>query len=239
MGRSGTTPNRRRGLAGRSWIGPSLLKCEHERMNNDTEHGAKRSRLLRAAVAVAVIILGAGCSSGHDATVIGGSFQFTSPGGKTEFAYPPGQRGTINELSGPKVGGGTVGLSDFSGHIVVVNLWGAWCPACRAETDDLLVAEKILRPRGIEFMGLDVKDNPGAGAAFQQESHIPYPSIEDPGMRTLLSLRGYPSGAIPSTFVLDRDHRVAHIWLGPVNASQLVETIKTLDTAATVPTNNR
>lgn len=206
-----------------------------------TPRAVKRSRVrrVRATVAAALVAVAAGCSTGHDAAVFGGSFQFTSPGGKTEFAYPPGQRGAINDLSGPKVGGGTVGLSDFAGQIVVVNLWGAWCTACRAEADDLKVAEELLRPRGIKFMGLDVKDNPGAGAAYQQEKGIPYPSIEDPGMRTLLSLRGFPSSAIPSTFVLDRDHRVAHIWLGSVRAAQLVETIKPLDTSATAPTATR
>lgn len=206
-----------------------------------TAPSVKRSRFrrARAVVAVALVAVVAGCSTGHDAAVIGGSFQFTSPGGKTEFAYPPGQRGTINDLSGPRVGGGTVGLSDFAGQVVVVNLWGAWCIACRAEADDLKVAEQLLRPQGVNFLGLDVKDNPGAGAAYQQEKGIPYPSIEDPGMRTLLSLRGFPSSAIPSTFVLDRDHRVAHIWLGSVRAAQLVETIKALDIAATVATGTR
>ena len=40
-------------------------------------------------------------------------------------------------------------------------------------------------------------------------------------MRTILSLRGYPVGSIPSTIVVDRQHRVAHIWLLPVTEKHL------------------
>jgi peroxiredoxin len=54
---------------------------------------------------------------------------------------------------------------------------------------------------------------------------VSYPSIFDTSMRTLLSIRGYPATAIPSTIVLDRQHRVAHIWLDAVTTQQLVDAI--------------
>ena len=44
-------------------------------------------------------------------------------------------------------------------------------------------------------------------------------------MQTLLSLRGFPTAAIPSTIVLDRQRRVAHIWLRPVTEAQMVKVI--------------
>ena len=41
-----------------------------------------------------------------------------------------------------------------------------------------------------------------------------YPSIYDPSMRTLIALGGnYPTSVIPSTLVLDRQHRVAAVFL--------------------------
>lgn len=87
------------------------------------------------ALIVAVGLALGGCSTGADATVNGGTFQFTSPGGKTEFSYPAAERGAVGELSGPQVGDSTaVALSSFRGKVVVLNAWGAWCPECRAET---------------------------------------------------------------------------------------------------------
>jgi len=87
------------------------------------------------ALIVAVGLALGGCSTGADATVNGGTFQFTSPGDKTEFFYPAAERGAVGELSGPQVGDSTaVALSSFRGKVVVLNAWGAWCPECRAET---------------------------------------------------------------------------------------------------------
>lgn len=187
--------------------------------------------VLRKAVLLvaALALLLSGCSAGTDATVAGGTFVFTSPGGKTEFAYPTGQRGKIGELSGPEVGSdGTVALSGYAGKVVVLNAWGSWCSDCRAETDSLIVAANLLHPLGAQFLGLDLKDHPGAGADYQRQKSIPYPSIEDFAMRTLISIRGFPTGSIPATIVLDHDHRVAHIWLRTVSDTELVPVVKGL-----------
>ena len=41
------------------------------------------------------------CSTGSDAVAQGGTFDFVSPGGQTDIFYdPPGERGTIEDLSG-------------------------------------------------------------------------------------------------------------------------------------------
>jgi peroxiredoxin len=171
----------------------------------------------------------AGCAAGNDATVYGGSFTFTSPGGKSEFSYPADQRKNLDELSGPDLSGKkTVSLSDYTGKIVVINFWGSWCPPCRDEAGQLQAASVALAPMGVQFLGIDVKDEPGAGAAFNASKQITYPSIFDPGQRTLLSIRGFPTGSIPSTIVLDKQHRVAHIWLQEINSGDLKNVITPL-----------
>jgi hypothetical protein len=49
---------------------------------------------------------------------------------------------------------------------------------------------------------------------------VSYPSIYDPSMRTLLAIRGFPTSAIPSTIVIDKQGRVAHILLDPITDPQ-------------------
>lgn len=83
-------------------------------------------RRLVIAAAVSALLL-TGCS-GRDAVAQGGTFEFVSPGGKTDIFYdPPASRGRPGPLSGPELAdpARSVSLDDFPGQVVVVNVWGA------------------------------------------------------------------------------------------------------------------
>ena len=182
-------------------------------------------RLLAAVVLLAALV--SGCTSGSSE----GTFQLVSPGGQTDFKYAAGDRKPITELAGPELGGTqTLSTSQFKGQVVVLNFWGSWCGDCRVEASDLQDASVSLEPKGVQFLGINVKDGQDAGVGYEKAKRVTYPSIFDPGMRTLLALRGYPSSAIPSTIVLDRSGDVAHIWLGRVTQDQLVETVGAIAT---------
>jgi thiol-disulfide isomerase/thioredoxin len=180
--------------------------------------GGWARRAVTAVLAGSLLLTAAACSTGNDAAVFGGSFTFVSPGGKTEFSYPVEERGTVSDLSGQNLAGdGTVALSDYAGQVVVLNFWGSWCGPCRLEAPALEQAATALDQQGVQFLGINIKDTREAGADFLASKQVSYPSIYDPSMRTLLSIKGFPTGSIPSTIVIDRQGRVAHIWLGPIN----------------------
>lgn len=180
-------------------------------------------RVIRALLLVVVVgLVLAGCSSGKDATVYGGTFTFTSPGGKTEFSYPPGDRKQVGELSGPDLTGKqTISLSEYKGKVVVLNFWGSWCAPCRDEAQSLESAWQKYQAQGVQFVGIDVKDTTSGAQGFTAGKQITYPSIFDPGMRTMLSVRGLPTGSLPVTIVLDKQGRVAHIWLHEITEGDL------------------
>ncbi|MCH9735324.1 MAG: TlpA family protein disulfide reductase [Actinomycetia bacterium] len=175
-----------------------------------------RRRALAAGAALALLPIVVACSTGGDAVAQGGTFDFVSPGGKTEIFYdPPDLRGTIGDLMGPDLfTDEAIHLSDFTGKVVVINVWGAWCAPCRTEIPHLEEVFTATKPLGVQFLGIDVRDRRSAAQDFVTDHNVSYPSIYDPEFRSAIALgRGYPTSVIPTTMVLDRRHRVAAVFL--------------------------
>jgi thiol-disulfide isomerase/thioredoxin len=182
---------------------------------------------------VAVVLLLAGCATGTDAVARGGTFEFVSPGGKTDIFYdPPTQRSSVSELSGDSLTepGATVSLSRYRGQVVVLNVWGSWCGPCRSEADDLAQVANATADQGVQFIGIDVRDSRQAGADFARDFGLSYPSIFDPPGRTLFALKGLPRSVVPLTVVLDRQHRVAAMFLHAVHAQDLQPVLQRIAT---------
>ncbi|HTM84451.1 MAG TPA: TlpA disulfide reductase family protein [Mycobacterium sp.] len=182
-------------------------------------------RVLVIAVAALMALL-TGCSTGDDAVAQGGTFEFVAPGGKTDIFYdPPESRGRPGELTGPDLldPARTLSLDDFAGQVVVINVWGQWCAPCRTEITALQQVYEATRDQGVAFLGIDVRDNNRQAAVdFVTDRNVTFPSIYDPAMRTMIAFGGrYPTTVIPSTVVLDRQHRVAAVFLRELIADDL------------------
>lgn len=188
-------------------------------------------RTLTAACAAVAVV--AGCSTGSDAVAQGGTFEFVAPGGQTDIFYdPPQDRGTPGPLSGPDLmdTDKTISLDDFKGKVVVINVWGQWCGPCRTEITQLQQVYEATRDKGVAFLGIDVRDNNiDAPRDFIIDRVVTFPSIYDPPMRTMIAFGGrYPTTVIPSTVVLDRQHRVAAVFLRELLAQDLQPVVERL-----------
>lgn len=115
-------------------------------------------------------------------------------------------------LTGPRVGepapdfamttieGKRVSLATYAGKILVVNVWGTWCPPCRSETPDLVRAELALRAHGVAFLGVDTTEQTPIVRAFASAHGIVYPQAID---RDARFARAYDVAYFPSTYVID------------------------------------
>lgn len=184
--------------------------------------GVTGARRLLAPLLAGLVLL-TGCATGSRAVDVnnGGEFRFVAgtPAGKVIAAN---DRARAPEFSGTLLDGGSFSSKQLAGKVAVLNFWGSWCPPCRVETPEFQQVYADVQDKGVQFLGLDVKETDEQFAqAFVQSQRITYPSLYDPRGEVALAFRDYPANAIPSTIILDRHGRVAAVYTGPVKQTDL------------------
>ena len=198
----------------------------------------QRRRTVGAVLAAAAIALPlAGCSQDADkaqnAVATGGNFEFITPGGEKVINYEESERKPLRTFSGEDVRDRdkTISLEDYEGEIVVLNSWGQWCAPCRAEADDLQEIHSELQKRKIgTVLGINVRDyNPQVSNDFLEDNGLKYPSIYDPPFKTAAALGGVPTSVVPTTIVLDKQHRPATVFLRSITAQDVMDVVDKLE----------
>lgn len=111
----------------------------------------------------------------------------------------------------PLGGGPSVTLQSFKGKVVFLNQWATWCPPCVAEMPSIENLYKKFRSNpNVVFAIVSVDQAPGPIEEFVKERDLTMPIYiafgEPPAPLS--------TTAIPATFILDRDFRVASRFVG-------------------------
>ncbi len=191
-----------------------------------TEVGA-RGRL--AVLAVSAALTMSACSGGTDAVDLnnGGQFRFVEATPSGEL-IGVGERGEAPDFGGILLDGGAFDPAGLAGDVVVINFWGSWCGPCRVESPEFQEVYDDVRDEGVSFLGVNVKDVDQLARAFVETHGLTFPSIFDPRGEVTLAFRDFPPTAIPSTILLDRDGRVAAVYVGAVSQDTLRAVLDTL-----------
>ena len=110
---------------------------------------------------------------------------------------------------------GTFSLADFSGKIVVVNLWATWCGPCRREVPEYEKVRKEFAGRGVEFVGLTTEDPRTSSdrvKRFARDFNFGF-RLGWADRETAATLMNGRS-SIPQTLVIAPDGRIISHWRG-------------------------
>ena len=174
--------------------------------------------MARPLLIVAVLaVLATACSG----TAQGDSNGEFIAGDGSAAAIPEADREPAPAVAATTLDGEELALADLDGP-VVVNFWASWCGPCAKEAPALSNVANAYDGK-VSFVGVNVKDQPAAARNFEQDFGVEYPSWEDKASTIAASFGGIGPAALPSTIVLDDQHRVAARLFGAVTEPQLAD----------------
>ena len=130
------------------------------------------------------------------------------------------------EFSFPEASGGLVSGTDprFRGKVVLVDIFGTWCPTCHGAAPVLVQLWHDYHNRGLEIVGLayEVSGDTAVDGAlvrrYREKFAIPFPlllagvNVVEETAATLPQLQGFTS--YPTSIFIGRDGRVRQVYAG-------------------------
>jgi len=111
-------------------------------------------------------------------------------------------------------------VAALKGDVVLVNIFASWCPPCQIEHP---VFMKLAQQKAVPIYGINYKDKPEAATAWLQRLGNPYSGIGvDPLGRNAIEWGNY---GVPETFVIDKQGRIRHRFVGPVTEDAWRDTL--------------
>jgi thiol-disulfide isomerase/thioredoxin len=109
------------------------------------------------------------------------------------------------------IAGNKLAKADFANKVLIVDIWGTWCPPCRMEIPHFVALDKEYRTKGLQIVGLnqergeDEAENVKLVKEFCEENSVAYPCalITDEIMDQVPDFEGFPT-----TIFLDQTGKV-------------------------------
>lgn len=186
-----------------------------------------RSRLAVAALAAALALTGcSGTTAEVGEGVQGPQLETLRTGDDGLIAEADRQQ--LPTLVGTTLAGEPLDVASYRGKVVVLNFWASWCPPCREEAPALIDVAEQTQAMGVQFVGVNIKDDKPSAIAFERKAGVPYPSLHDQPGELLLRFRTIVPQTPPTTLIVDREGRIAGFFAGSVRISELLTPVETI-----------
>ena len=137
---------------------------------------------------------------------------------KSEGERKPAPDFTLKDADGKPVK-----LSDYRGKVVLLNFWATWCGPCKIEIPWFMDFEQQYKDKNFAVLGISLDED-------GWESVKPYISAKKINYRVVIGTEQVAQlygdvDSLPTTFMIDREGRVAAVHVGLVSKNDYIHDI--------------
>ncbi len=115
-------------------------------------------------------------------------------------------------------------LSEHRGTPIVLNFWATWCGPCQNEMPAMQATATRYAGKAL-VIGVDQGEEPAVVQKFLKEVGVSYPISLDSDQSVA---HRYNVAGLPTTFFIDSNGVIQHLWLGEMNRITLAEAVAKL-----------
>lgn len=129
------------------------------------------------------------------------------------------------------ISGNEVSLKQHKGEVLIVDVWGTWCPPCRAEIPSFIKLQERYGPKGLQIIGLNYERGPDPTQYeklvqdFVEANGVNYPcALGSEAIQSQIP----DFGGFPTTLFIDRTGKVRMKAVGLHEFAYLEAIVETL-----------
>ena len=123
-------------------------------------------------------------------------------------------------------------LADLKGQVVVVDFWASWCGPCRKSMPELDKLQTRFAGQGVRVVGISLDEDVSALGTFLEQVPVAFTILHDPTGRTG---EAFSVVAMPTTFLIDREGRIAGRFEGGTHTQEEATAVAALLAGGATP----
>ena len=138
---------------------------------------------------------------------------------------PESARKFAPDFSLTDVSGKPIKLSDSKGKVILLNFWATWCGGCQTEIPWFIEFQNKYKDAGLNVIGVSLDDDGWKSVTpYVKEKNVNYCIV----IGTRAVAKQYAVEAMPATWLIDRQGKIAATHVGLVTKSAYEAEIETL-----------
>ncbi|WP_420266774.1 peroxiredoxin family protein [Candidatus Magnetominusculus dajiuhuensis] len=118
----------------------------------------------------------------------------------------------------------TIALKDLRGKVVLLNIWASWCDGCQAEMPEFINLQEQYKDKPFIIVAVSVDNSKDKAFGFLEgleqatKKKVNFTVLYD---KDKTSPKDYKPRGMPASYLIDKNGKLARIFMGSFNTSNI------------------